>query len=459
MNMNKCESIRIEKINYDIKKLLRNIASSNIDKFFKSEIIVRNIFSSLSPDSQNFILRLIFCNTTITNSIIREWKNLNLKLIKNEIKPLFILNVKDISSSNRVYEINPIFSKTLQTHLLNRSIANVFCQHETETKKLYRDLKYLKNYSIERWSSLLLYLVNPSRSQLLSSTLKDIILKLNLIHYDENKSTNMTKNGFYFLLLDQWKQLWYFFYHYFIILKNANQDIYEILEILYCISDLDTSMLYTLHLSSETQLEFIQILREIGIIYIKSRKQGCFQITPLAKLCRSKYTDNEIDEKCNVDNSHGFIVVQSNFRLVAYTDFELHYEILNIFCKIEYKYPSVIVGTITYNSILNAFSKGLCAKQIVEYLNENLDFRKGAKNSIMPPTVTDQIYLWEKCRNRFKFKNSVMYENFTSTKEYTTFLNFAKESNSLLFVNATKMTIVVSAEGHEKISTKFKRNK
>jgi transcription initiation factor TFIIH subunit 4 len=47
--------------------------------------------------------------------------------------------------------------------------------------------------------------------------------------------------------------------------------------------------------------------------------------------------------------------------------------------------------------------------------------------SLLPPTVADQIRLWEQERDRFVFTEGVLYNQFLSQADYETVKNYADQ--------------------------------
>ncbi len=58
-------------------------------------------------------------------------------------------------------------------------------------------------------------------------------------------------------------------------------------------------------------------------------------------------------------------------------------------------------------------------------------------HNLIPPTVVDQIYLWEKERNRFNFVDGVLYNQFLSQGDFETVRKFA-ESQEVWIRQAVK---------------------
>lgn len=77
--------------------------------------------------------------------------------------------------------------------------------------------------------------------------------------------------------------------------------------------------------------------------------------------------------------------------------------------------------------------------------------------SPLPPTVVDQIKLWENERNRFTFTEGVAYNQFLSSGDFITLRDYAQSINVLMWQNETKRTMVVTKNGHDDVKKFWKR--
>jgi transcription initiation factor TFIIH subunit 4 len=60
--------------------------------------------------------------------------------------------------------------------------------------------------------------------------------------------------------------------------------------------------------------------------------------------------------------SNQFIVVESNFKVYAYTDSRLYQAILRLFIREDYRFPNLMVGMLTRESLNEAFRKKITAQ-------------------------------------------------------------------------------------------------
>ncbi len=104
----------------------------------------------------------------------------------------------------------------------------------------------------------------------------------------------------------------------------------------------------------------------MGLVYIKkpddARSKFC-----VTKLFHSFLVSSVSDLVQNTKD--GFIIVESNFKVYAYTNDELDIAILKLFMREDYRFPNLVVGRLTRNSLKEAFNKRITAKQIMKFLS------------------------------------------------------------------------------------------
>ena len=65
------------------------------------------------------------------------------------------------------------------------------------------------------------------------------------------------------------------------------------------------------------------------------------------------------------------IIVETNFRVYAYTVSEHAVLLLSLFTRIDYLMPHLAVGTLTRESVNEAFEKGVTAEEVIRFLCEH----------------------------------------------------------------------------------------
>ncbi len=61
-----------------------------------------------------------------------------------------------------------------------------------------------------------------------------------------------------------------------------------------------------------------------------------------------------------------FLIVETNFKVYAYTDSPLEKAVLEFLFEIEYIFPGLIIAHITRKSLRNVFKRGVCATKVNE---------------------------------------------------------------------------------------------
>ena len=102
----------------------------------------------------------------------------------------------------------------------------------------------------------------------------------------------------------------------------------------------------------------------------------------------------------SAEERDGYIIVESNYRIYAYTSSPLRTAVLGSFAKVMYRLPNLLVLSLTRDVCIRAFRRGLTAEQIVTYLHEHAHPKVARRQPTVPETIVDQIFLWESERNR-----------------------------------------------------------
>lgn len=158
-------------------------------------------------------------------------------------------------------------------------------------------------------------------------------------------------------------------------------------------------------------------------------------------------------------NKPGFVIVETNYRVYAYTGteiasfalctmpfpaprlnldsslfFQLHAEsplqiaLLALFTEMQYRFPSFCLGILTRESIRSALKSGITAEQIINFLTINAHPSLVNATTPVPSTMMDQIRLWEIERDRFIFRDGVLYSQFLSQSDFEVLRNYARVS-------------------------------
>jgi transcription initiation factor TFIIH subunit 4 len=97
-------------------------------------------------------------------------------------------------------------------------------------------------------------------------------------------------------------------------------------------------------------------LHHLGLVTMKKVSD------PDSKFCVNHLLKSFLHgQQTRVQESAQFIVVESNFKVYAYTESRLYQAILRLFMREDYRFPNLVVGMLTRDSLNEAFRKKITA--------------------------------------------------------------------------------------------------
>lgn len=61
----------------------------------------------------------------------------------------------------------------------------------------------------------------------------------------------------------------------------------------------------------------------------------------------------------------GYIIVETNYRIYAYTDSNLKISLLALFSDLMFRFPNMVVASLTRESVREAFKMGITGQQVI----------------------------------------------------------------------------------------------
>ncbi|KAK9211502.1 hypothetical protein WN943_000879 [Citrus x changshan-huyou] len=250
-------------------------------------------------------------------------------------------------------------------------------------------LEDLEAYAIGQWERFLLQLISSAQAErsinFCSSTMK--VFQRGLLIQRDKEAPRLTESGFQFLRI-------------YLQFPSVASDILfsgfsasKFLRV-----PVFDSLAYNLKTLSEIQRSMIKDFADLGLVKLQ-----------------------QVVLVCATEN-----VVETNFRMYAYSTSKLHCEILRLFSKIEYQLPNLIVGAITKESLYNAVENGLTAEQ------QNAHPRVADRIPSVLENVCDQIRLWESDLNRVEMTPAHYYDEFPSRDVFEAACDYARDRSGLL---------------------------
>ncbi|KAI3649589.1 hypothetical protein MP228_005221 [Amoeboaphelidium protococcarum] len=429
-------------------------------------------------------------------------------------------------NTDEVYTVNEQFKLGLTQTLLGtaeRGSFGIQCQSIDLTKKASMlSSAQLEYYASTKWEGILHFMVG-SGQQLKTVTPSQNVLQLLLdsglmqvLDGDKDRKRksstraatsdmHITNLGFQFLLQDIVTQAQSILLYYADAVQKLNGNNVrvqvEVFQMIFMLGQLQIGRPYEITLSqqsryTETQITLLDDLSELGLVRIVQSDSNLLVFTPtqLCSAINASTSSSAVSSSSSlqigsnkfnntqVHQQDSFIIVETNFRVYAYTDSPLKISIISLFTQINARFPNFVVGQVTRDSVRRALRNGITAKLICQFLQSHAhpivvkaqqQQQYGMSHqSNVPPSVIDQICLWEIERNRLALKDGFLYRDFSVEEEWEATLKYAQDLNILLWTSTpstmpsqqsssssssvaglslpvNKRQLVVSAEGHQ----------
>lgn len=340
----------------------------------------------------------------------------------------------------------------------------------------------LDDYARRQWEGVLGYMVGTSgagfqRDSNLSKGVKQLLQAGHLVEIRDRRP-EITQDGFAFVLQDVSTQVWHILILYVESAQAIGMDSVEVLSFLFLLSSLELGRSYEKKHLTSNQLRTLTDLADFGIVYQESPEASHFYPTRLATTLTSDSSalSNPISSSLSgppgtgTEAGTGFIIIETNYRLYAYTSSPLQISLIALFTTLKYRFPNLITGKISRQSIRRAVEMGITADQIISYLatHAHPQMRKhnttraasstGIPPSILPPTVVDQIRLWQLERDRVKATPGFLFKDFVSLAEYEAPCRYAEDIGVLVWKSDRRRMFFVTR--HEQVAAFLRsRNK
>ena len=211
---------------------------------------------------------------------------------------------------------------------------------------------------------------------------------------------------------------------------QLSMDRVDMLSFLFMLGSLEVGQAYSTSSLTLTQTKMLDDLNDFGIVYRASTDSTYFYPTRLATTLTSDagaiLTSPENSLNSTAAVGKGYIIVETNHRIYAYTSSLLQIAVLNLFTRLTTRFPNLVSGKLTKESIQRAISFGITADQIISYLQTHAHPQMHKTANILPPTVVDQIRIWQIEGNRMKTSSGYLLHEFKTLLEYDDYVRHAE---------------------------------
>ncbi|OOF91289.1 hypothetical protein ASPCADRAFT_211120 [Aspergillus carbonarius ITEM 5010] len=467
---------------------LESLPGTVFFKLYQQPSTALAIFRRMLPDlAKCFVMALLYLKDPLPAADLEVWvKSESLKERDNALSILGRLHIlsNTVTADNvRAYMVTDPFATSLRNALTGADQTQSFgvLSHVPNGSEV--SIAGLDEYARRQWEGVLGYMVGTGglgtqREVTLSKGVKELLQAGHLVEIRDRR-VEITQDGFAFVLQDVSAQVWHILILYVESATAIGMDSVEVLSFVFLLSSLELGKSYEKNHLSSKQLRMLTDLADFGIVYQESPDALRFYPTRLATTLTSDSSalSNPIlgalsgptgDPSSKAGT--GFIIIETNYRVYAYTSSPLQISLIALFTTLKYRFPNLITGKITRQSVRRAVEMGITADQIISYLSTHAhpQMRKhnvsrstsnqaGIPPSVLPPTVVDQIRLWQLERDRVKATSGFLFKDFVSISEYEAPCRYAEEIGVLAWKSDQKRMFFVTR--HEQVAAFLRSRK
>ncbi|GKZ73565.1 RNA polymerase II transcription factor B 52 kDa subunit [Aspergillus niger] len=466
---------------------LESLAGTVFYKLYQQPSTALAIFRRMLPDlAKCFVMALLYLKDPLPAADLEAWvKSESLKERDNALSILGRLHIlsNTVTADNvRAYKVTDPFATSLRHALTGADQTQSFGVLSQVPAGSEVSIPELDEYARRQWEGVLGYMVGTGGmggSQVtLSKGVKELLQAGHLVEIRDRR-VEITQDGFAFVLQDVSTQVWHILILYVESASAIKMDSVEVLSFVFLLSSLELGKSYEKNHLSSKQLRMLTDLADFGIVYQESPDAPRFYPTRLATTLTSDSSAlsnpllgslsgpaGEASSKAGT----GFIIIETNYRVYAYTSSPLQISLIALFTTLKYRFPNLITGKITRQSVRRAVEMGITADQIISYLSTHAhpQMRKhnvsrstsnqaGIPPSVLPPTVVDQIRLWQLERDRVKATSGFLFKDFVSLAEYEAPCRYAEEIGVLAWKSDRKRMFFVTR--HEQVAAFLRSRK
>ncbi|KAL4976559.1 transcription factor Tfb2-domain-containing protein [Aspergillus desertorum] len=467
---------------------LESLPGTVFFKLYQQPSTALAIFRRMLPDlAKCFVMALLYLKDPLPAADLETWvRSESLRERDSALSilgRLHILTNTTTAGNVRAYMVTDPFAASLRKALTGteqtQSFGVLYQIPDEQTVPIHD----LDEYARRQWEGVLGYMVGTSglgiqRDVNLSKGVKQLLQAGHLVEIRDRR-VEITQDGFAFVLQDVGTQVWHILILYVESAEAIGMDSVEVLSFIFLLSSLELGKSYEKNQLTSNQLRTLTDLADFGIVYQDSPDASHFYPTRLATTLTSDSSalsnpiSGALSDPDGGDTNQpgsGFIIIETNYRLYAYTSSPLQISLIALFTTLKYRFPNLVTGKVTRQSIRRAIEMGITADQIISYLatHAHPQMRKhnvarstsnqaGMPPSVLPPTVVDQIRLWQLERDRVKATAGFLFKDFVSLAEYEAPCRYAEEIGVLIWKSDRKRMFFVTR--HEQVAAFLRSRK
>lgn len=481
---------------------LEKLPGTTFRRLYLQPSTTRAIFRLMLPRlAKTIVMRLLFIPQPILLSDFEAWFKPEAKQRRDAavaaMKAVHMIQISMPSKDKpQEVQLTTNFGRSMRQWITLSGDHQSFGVRSSLVVPTEIDVAFLDRYSSRKLDDILQFVVSSvgykSVGELSgpNKSVKELLIAGRLVDRRPNGSIGITQSGFTFLLQEPDAQVWTLL---LLWLEAAGFETVDMLTFLFMLASMQLGWAYDTNALTEQRRNMLPSLLDIGLIYIPQHKRSMFFPTRLAtalafgRIRGPRSLGDGLAAATTLAppptalsagapggggggdaaaaaaaQQKGSVVVETNYRIYAYTQSALQIAVLALFCNLSMRFPDMVAGRITRTSIRQAINFGITADQIISYLaaHAHEQMHRGASlanKPVLPPTVVDQIRLWHLENERMKTTRGFLFRDFDDHKEFLDTARFAEEIGVLEWRSDKKGMFFASK--HEQIRDYLKSRK
>lgn len=443
----------------NINDYLDQLPKSTLIRLYKNPSACLSVFRLLPSLAKHFVISFLYYSESLPllnfDQLVKENSRSKQAEALDRLCRIHIFEKKD----DHVH-LTDNFRNEFQVALIGGKDHNSFGIPCLTLDKKHVDISFLDSYAKKKWEVILHFMMGTGIEKIPEDHILSLLHYSGLMSGSNYNDMKITNSGFQFLLQNINSQIWTLLLQYLNMIEDMKIDVVEVLQFLFMLGSLELGQSYLVSSLTPIQINILENLKDYGIVY-RRKSSKRFYPTRLATVLTSNAEafapDSNIKNTIyyntdSVNTDKGFIILETNYRLYAYTDSPIQIAVLNLFTHLHLRFSNLVVGAITRNSVRQAFMNGITAEQIISYLTTYAHPQMRKNTPVIPPTVNDQIRLWEMERNRLKATEGYLFRDFNSNSDFELALKYANELNVVVWEAPAKRVFFVNIQGSNMVA-------
>lgn len=431
---------------------LEQLPGTTFTKLYQQPSTALAIFRRMLPHlAKTLVMAMLYMPTPFSVVDLETWIKPDNDSLQARDRALSILQRLRIlfdthdEAGRAAYRLSDAFAKSLKQALTGGGTHRSFGVPSNTPDKTPMSIDYLDTFARQQWEAILYYVVGSANAGLggeakISAGTKSLLQKGEFVRISGPRAL-ITQAGFTFLLQEINAQIWTLLIVYLEVSTSLQMDPVDVLSFLFTLGSLELGISYSTSNLTPTQQQMLEDLADFGLVYRRSTDASRYYPTRLATTLTSDapaLPNNSLTSTTTTagsgsdsataaaQNEKGYIIVETNYRLYAYTSSPLLISILSLFAGLHTRYPNLITAKISKASIQSAISAGITSDQIIAYLTTHAHPVLRRQQPVLPPTVVDQIRLWQIEGERMTSWRGYLIRDIGSVEEYEKAVQYAE---------------------------------